>query len=320
MNNKILIIADIVNNQITENTAQLVSAALELKASSQASLSLVVFAPANSDQPAHATFSEVDEIFHITTKDAFFDPNFYCQALMKVITDQNPRVVLFSHTANSTSFAPTVAVRLRTGFASDVISVSLTDTSLTAKRPYYGGKVEAQLAFADDSPTLLLLRPGSWKPAPLGGSAGVATVSVPETPATSKIVHTQFIEPEEDGVNITRANVILAIGRGIGEKENIARFEFLAERLGITLAASRPLIDAGWLPKSRQVGLSGVSVKPKLYIALGISGATQHLYGMKSSEKIIAVNTDPNAPIFNVAHIGAVADIFEVLDELEKIS
>jgi electron transfer flavoprotein alpha subunit len=113
---------------------------------------------------------------------------------------------------------------------------------------------------------------------------------------------------------------LLSIGRGIGEQEAIPQFERLAEKLGAVLSVSRPLVDAGWMPNARQVGQSGKTVKPKVYLALGISGAVQHLAGMKASETIIAVNTDPEAAIFNVAHFGAVADLFDVAEELEKLS
>jgi electron transfer flavoprotein alpha subunit len=120
-------------------------------------------------------------------------------------------------------------------------------------------------------------------------------------------------------VDISRASLLLAIGRGVGEVENIPRFEMLAEKMGATLVASRPLVDAGWMPSSRLVGQSGSTVRPRIYLALGISGAVQHIYGMKSSETIIAVNSDPQAVIFSVAHYGAVADLFDVASELEKL-
>src|SRR5439155_26347730 len=121
-------------------------------------------------------------------------------------------------------------------------------------------------------------------------------------------------------VGITTADFLLSVGRGIGDKEAIPQFEQLAEKLGAVLSVSRPLVDAGWMPNARQVGQSGKTVKPKVYLALGISGAVQHLAGMKASETIIAVNTDPEAAIFNVAHFGAVADLFDVAAELEKLS
>ena len=121
-------------------------------------------------------------------------------------------------------------------------------------------------------------------------------------------------------VDIATADFLLSIGRGIGGQEAIPQFEQLAEKLGAVLSVSRPLVDAGWMPNARQVGQSGKTVKPKVYLALGISGAVQHLAGMKASETIIAVNTDPEAAIFNVAHFGAVADLFDVAEELEKLS
>jgi electron transfer flavoprotein alpha subunit len=119
-------------------------------------------------------------------------------------------------------------------------------------------------------------------------------------------------------VDITKADFLLSIGRGVEEKDNIERFEELAEKMGATLSVSRPLVDAGWVPGARQVGQSGKTVKPRVYLAFGISGAVQHLAGMRTAETIIAVNTDPEAPIFGVAHYGAVMDMFELADELEQ--
>src|SRR5262249_6127077 len=135
----------------------------------------------------------------------------------------------------------------------------------------------------------------------------------------SRAHHLRFVEVPQADVDITSADFLLSIGRGIGDKENIGRFVRLAERMGATLSVSRPIVDAGWMPSARQVGQSGKTVKPKVYLALGISGAVQHLAGMKGSGTIIAVNTDPEAAIFGVAHYGAVADLFKVVDELEKL-
>src|SRR5205823_9635272 len=136
----------------------------------------------------------------------------------------------------------------------------------------------------------------------------------------SRARHRELREAARGDVDITTADFVLSIGRGIGEQENIAMFEELAEKIGATLAVSRPIVDAGWMPNARQVGQSGKTVKPKVYLALGISGAVQHLAGMKTSGTIIAVNTDPEAAIFKVAHFGAIADLFDVAEELEKLS
>jgi electron transfer flavoprotein alpha subunit len=128
----------------------------------------------------------------------------------------------------------------------------------------------------------------------------------------------EYHEADAGDVDITKADFLLSIGRGVEEADNIPRFTELAERMGATLSVSRPLVDAGWMPSARQVGQSGKTVKPKVYLALGISGAVQHLAGMSGADTIIAVNTDPEAPIFSVADYGAVADLFEVAEELEQ--
>jgi electron transfer flavoprotein alpha subunit len=135
----------------------------------------------------------------------------------------------------------------------------------------------------------------------------------------SRARHKEFEEVAVADVDITTADFLLSVGRGIGDKENLPRFEQLADKMGATLSVSRPLVDAGWIPNARQVGQSGKTVKAKVYLALGISGAVQHLAGMKACDTIIAVNSDPEAAIFSVAHYGAVADLFEVVEELEKL-
>ena len=154
-------------------------------------------------------------------------------------------------------------------------------------------------------------------PAEGSGSAGVTEIGV--APVGSRARHTGWVEVQAGDVDITTADFLLSVGRGIGDKENLEQFQELADAMGATLSSSRPLVDAGWMPNARQVGQSGKTVKPKVYLALGISGAVQHLAGMKTSGTIIAVNTDPEAAIFNVAHYGAVADLFEVAEELEKL-
>jgi electron transfer flavoprotein alpha subunit len=145
----------------------------------------------------------------------------------------------------------------------------------------------------------------------------VRAVDAGDLSGAARSEHAGFREAPTGDVDITKADFLLSIGRGVADRENIPRFEELAERLGATLSVSRPIVDAGWMPSARQVGQSGKTVKPRLYLAFGISGAVQHLAGMRTAETIIAVNTDPEAPIFGVAHYGAVADMFELADALE---
>jgi electron transfer flavoprotein alpha subunit len=176
--------------------------------------------------------------------------------------------------------------------------------------------VNAELEFPAER-VVLLIRPTSWAPATGGGSASVENVTVEITGSRAR--HKDFQEVATGDVDITTAEFLLSVGRGVGEKENLEQFEELAARMGAVLSVSRPIVDAGWMTNARQVGQSGKTVKPKVYLAFGISGAVQHLAGMKTADTIIAVNTDPEAAIFNVAHYGAVMDIFDVAEELEKL-
>jgi electron transfer flavoprotein alpha subunit len=166
--------------------------------------------------------------------------------------------------------------------------------------------------------TVLTVRPGIFEPARVASGQPTARALELELAGAARTEHMEFREVSVGDIDITKAEFLLSVGRGIEDKDNLPRFERLADRLGATLSVSRPLVDAGWVSNARQVGQSGKTVKPRVYLALGISGAVQHLAGMRGAEMIIAVNSDPEAPIFGVAHYGAVADLFEVADELER--
>ena len=194
------------------------------------------------------------------------------------------------------------------------------DGRLTAVSQIYGGKLLAE-AEVEGPNAIVSVLAGSF-PAEAGRAAGSPRVEeVPPPPLdTPRIRFKRLIQPEAGDVDITRQAVLVSVGRGIQSKDNIPVVEELAQALGGALSASRPIVDQGWLPKTRQVGKSGMTVKPKLYVAVGISGAPEHIEGMRGAELIVAINTDPNAPIFNVAHYGVVSDLFDVLPLLtEKI-
>jgi electron transfer flavoprotein alpha subunit len=246
-----------------------------------------------------------------------FENDVYQAALESLLAERKPDAVLLGFTVNSMGYAGAVAAKLGLGFASDVFAISRDGDALVATRAFYGSKVHGEVEFPAGRPVLLLLRPTVWPPAPPGGSPTVTEHAL--EPAAPRARHKEFREAEKGDVDITTAEFLLSIGRGIGEQENIPMFEELAAKLGATLSVSRPIVDAGWMSNTRQVGQSGKTVKPKVYLALGISGAVQHLAGMKTSETIIAINTDPEAAIFDVAHYGAVADLFDVAEELSKL-
>jgi electron transfer flavoprotein alpha subunit len=246
-----------------------------------------------------------------------FEADVYAAALAELITAQHFDVVLLPFTVSSMSYAPAVAAKLDLGYASDVFELSTAHGALVATRAFYGGKVHAEIEFPKGKPALLLLRNGAWPSADLGDLPRVSEFKPSQVRRRAR--HVVFSEAPPPDVDITKADFILAIGRGIGQEAEVERFQRLAERIGATLAVSRPLVDAGWIGSARQVGQSGQTVKPRLYLALGISGAVQHLAGMKGSQTVIAVNRDPDAAIFSVAHHAAVADLFEVAEGLEAI-
>jgi electron transfer flavoprotein alpha subunit len=237
------------------------------------------------------------------------------RALEALIASERPSLVLAGHTIDSLGFAPAVAVSAGLGFASDVTALGWEDGP-TASRGAYGDKLVAELDFPGHETTLLMVRAGAFEPATGDGDAPTRAVDVDLGDAAAT-EHVEFREAAVGDVDITKADFLLSIGRGIEDRDNIPQFEELAEKLGATLSVSRPLVDAGWMSNARQVGQSGKTVKPKVYLALGISGAVQHLAGMQKADTIIAVNSDPEAPIFGVAHYGVVGDLFEVAEALE---
>lgn len=246
-----------------------------------------------------------------------FVPERYVQVLEFVVRQREPRVVLVPNTSTGMDLAPPLAVRLGQPLVAYCLAVWVEDGTLVARSQVYGGKLLAEVAV--EGPAIVAVAAGS-NPAEAGrvpGSPPVEAVAVPP-PKELRSQFVRVIEPEAADVDITREEILVAAGRGIGDRENLGMVEELAQALGGALCASRPLVDQGWLPKNRQVGKSGLTVKPKLYLALGISGAPEHLEGMKDAELILAVNSDARAPIFDVAHYGVVADLLDIVPALTE--
>ncbi|TMK62467.1 MAG: electron transfer flavoprotein subunit alpha/FixB family protein [Actinobacteria bacterium] len=309
----VLIVAEHLRNELRPITLELVTAAGEL--AGPVEVAVVAKDPATL---ADAVAVEgVDRVLNVRVEQEEFENDVYQQALETLIDERNPDVVLLGFTVNSMGYGPAVAAKLDLGFASDVFALAGDGSTLTAQRAFYGSKIHAEIEFPGKSRVLLMLRPTSWAPAEGTGTPDREDVAVQVE--RSRARHKDFEEVAAGDVDITTADFLISIGRGIGDKENLPMFEELAGRMGAILSVSRPIVDAGWMSNARQVGQSGKTVKPKVYLALGISGAVQHLAGMKTAGTIIAVNTDPEAAIFTVAHYGAVADLFEVAEELEKL-
>jgi electron transfer flavoprotein alpha subunit len=254
---------------------------------------------------------------------AHYTSGAYTAALAQLIQRLSPSLVLFPHTYRVRDFAPALATRFGRSMASDAIGHKIEEGRPVFVRQLFQGKLSADVRLTAAAPNFASLQAGAYRADTLEkGPSRVETFS-PEL--DNSMIRTQPGEPfraEQRSVDLTSAPLIVSVGRGIKEKENLPVVEGLAEALGAELAASRPICDNGWLPMERQVGSSGQTVAPKLYVAVGISGAIQHLVGMKGARTIVAINKDAEAPIFEVADYGIVGDLFEVvpalIEELRK--
>lgn len=241
----------------------------------------------------------------------------YSLALRQLVEKLRPTLVLFPHTYQARDFLPKLAASLGRAAVTDAISHRIEGGRPVFVRQLFQGKVHADVSFRGDPPYFASLQAGSYRADALArGSAGVETF-VPEiAPGDIRTRPLELFREAERAVDLSSAEIIVSVGRGIQGAENIPLVEELAGVLHGELAASRPICDAGWLPIERQVGSSGQTVAPKLYVAVGVSGAIQHLVGMKGSGTVVAINKDPEAPIFEVAHYGIVGDLFQVVPEL----
>jgi len=295
-------------------TRELVAAAQTV--AGPTTLGIIAAAPEALADQVH--IAGVDEIVTIRVTGDQFEPEQCRHAVRALIEDARPRLILMGFTAGVASYGAAVANELELGFAADVIGLRLEDGQVVATRPLYGGKVHGELDFDKNSPVLILLRPGVWEAAAETDTSPPGR-ELPFEPVATSVEHLESVPRPMGGVDLAAADIIFAVGRGVGEQDRIDVFQDIAKRMGAALGASRPVVDAGWLPRDRQVGQSGQSVKPRVYVAFGISGAFQHLVGIRGTQTIVAVNKDENAPIFNVAHLGAVADMFAVAEELQAL-
>jgi electron transfer flavoprotein alpha subunit len=253
-----------------------------------------------------------------------YTPDGFVMALQGLIEEQKPQVVALAHTYQTRDFAPALAARLRKALITDVTAIKGTGNSATFSRPMFQGKLTAEVKARGDAPYFVSFQIGAFRADAVqkGGSATVTKVAINVDASKVRQKPEAPFQEAKQAVDLSQAERIVAVGRGIKSQENLAIIEKLAKALGAEVAASRPICDNGWLPMERQIGSSGQTVAPKLYVALGISGAIQHLVGMKGSRTIVAVNKDADAPIFEVADYGIVGDLFEIVPalttELEK--
>ena len=253
------------------------------------------------------------------TKLENFNSEAYQKVLANLINERKPLLTMMGHTSYGVELAPSLATALNLPLATDCIDLTFENETFFITRQMYGGKVNVRAVVRKSESYIATVRPATFQPQKPESMNGEITEIA--SPPTEEITEKRFIEyvlPPPGGVDITAADVLVGIGRGIKDEKNLPMMEELAKALGGVLACSRPIVDKGWLPSDRQVGTSGKTVKPKLYIAVGISGAFQHVLGMKNSDLIIAINKDPNAPIFSFADYGVVDDLFKIVPQLKE--
>ena len=252
---------------------------------------------------------------------ATYTPDGYADAWEQVIKATNPQFVVMSHTYQVRDFAPKVAARLGREVVGDCIRYRNENGKLVLSRRIFLGKLDADVTIGGDAPYFVTFQSGAFRGDNAAkGSATVETMDV--NVGEIRMTPEEPFQEAKSSVDLTKSEIIVAVGRGIKSQENIALAQQLADALGADLAASRPICDSEWLPIDRQIGSSGQTVAPKLYLALGISGAIQHIVGMKNAGTIVAVNKDAEAPIFDIADYGIVGDLFEavpvMIEEIKK--
>ena len=248
-----------------------------------------------------------------------YTPDGFVAALKGFIEQKQPKLVLMPHTYQVRDFAPKLAAALNRALISDAIGYKYEGGKLLFTRPMFQGKFVADVSFTGDAPYFATFQAGAYRGDKVEEGSAAAPVETVNVEIADGVIRNKPEAPFKEAkqaVDLTQAEIIVSVGRGIKEQKNIDLAQQLAAALGGEIAASRPICDSGWLPMDRQVGSSGQTVAPKLYFALGISGAIQHVVGMKGSRSIIAVNKDSEAPIFEIADIAVVGNLFDIIPPL----
>jgi len=240
----------------------------------------------------------------------------FVQALREVIEQEKPERVFLPHTYQTRDFAPALAAAMRAPLVTDCVAIKASGGSVAYVRPVFQGKLQSDVAVEGDAPHFVTFQIGAFRVDAVKKGASAAATAKAKVSIDASAIRQKPEAPfreAKQAVDLSQADRIVAVGRGIKGQEHLQLAQQLAQAMGAELAASRPICDAGWLPMDRQIGSSGQTVAPKLYVALGISGAIQHLVGMKGSRTIVAINKDGEAPIFEIADYGIVGDLFEVV-------
>lgn len=315
---------------ITEQTAgtwhnmsfEAIVAGIEASAALNCPLQVAVIGSGVDALATQAAAKKVSEVVVIDDPAlANYTPDGFASAVRQAVEQLNPTLVLFPHTYQVRDFAPKLTTGLGKALVSDAIGIRVDDGELVFVRQLFQGKLNADVTLAGDAPHFASVQSGVYRADTLVDGDAPAPIRKLEITLDASQIRTKPEAPFQESkgaVDLTAADIIVSVGRGIKDPDNIPMARELAEAIGGELAASRPICDNGWLPLERQIGSSGQTVSPNLYLALGISGAIQHVVGMKGAKTIVAINKDEGAPIFEIADYGIVADLFEVVPALTE--
>jgi electron transfer flavoprotein alpha subunit len=319
----IVVVAEQRHGKLHRASWEAVAAAQQLAAGQP--IEVVVLGAGPADAAAELSQAAVDAI-HVGESPLLepYTPDAYTEALQRILTELQPSHVVLPHTYRTRDFAPKLAARLDRPLITDCVGINAGNRP-TFFRPIYQGKLVAEVAAEGEPPHLISVQIGAYRGDAARRGSDAAPVKSVSLSLDASAIREKPEEPFQEtkqAVDLSQAERIVAVGRGIKAQEHVSLAERLATALGAQLAASRPICDSGWLPMERQIGSSGQTVAPKLYLALGISGAIQHVVGMKGARTIVAINKDADAPIFEIADYGIVGDLFEIVPamiaELEK--
>ena len=318
----ILVFIEHKNCVLNKNSLEAVAAAQSIAKDLNLKVSAVI--PCDKDCSLAADLAQYDLEKVIVAKNdklGIYTPDGYADAWTEIIKKENPQYIVMAHTYQVRDFAPKVAARFEKEVVGDCIRYKADGGKFVLTRRIFLGKLDADVTIGGDAPYFVTFQSGAFR----GDNAEKGTAQTETIEVNVGDIRMEAEEPFQEAkatVDLTKSGIIVAVGRGIKSQENIAKAQELADVLGADLAASRPICDAEWLPIDRQIGSSGQTVAPKVYIALGISGAIQHIVGMKNAGTIVAINKDAEAPIFDIADYGIVGDIFEAMpilvEEIKK--
>jgi len=309
---KILCFIQTLNGKANNNSLESLCAAQKISNNNNAEVHAVVFDKNVSEQLKGYNLNSIIYINNSELEN--YNPEYYLKALELLNDEFNPDLLIFGHSYETRDWVPRLSARLDKAFVSDCVNVQV-NSDLHFIRPIYQAKLNEKIKLNNQG--IVSFQAGSYSVEDItNGSCNVDEKSLDLSNIDLRINPGERFKESAEGVDLSNAEVIVSIGRGIGKIENIDLVKSLAKKLNAQIGASRPVVDAGWLDHSYQIGSSGQTVSPKLYLAVGISGAIQHLVGMKGSKNIIAINKDPNAPIFEISDYAILGDIFEILPKL----